>query len=110
MQRIYWLYLNGVPINRIATIRTKKKAPAPGGGDRWHWSTVYNILTNEKYMGDALLQKTYTPNFLTHKSMVNNRAIWQYYVENSHPAIVDKETWKLVQKIITAEHKRKTGA
>ena len=41
--------------------------------------------------------------------MVNNRAIRQYYVENSHPAIVDKETWKLVQKKITAEHKRKTG-
>lgn len=38
------------------------------------------------------------------------RAIRQYYVENSHPAIVDKETWKLVQKKITAEHKRKTGA
>ena len=69
-----------------------------------------SILTNEKYMGDALLQKTYTPNFLTHKSMVNNRTVRQYYVENSHPAIVDKETWKLVQKKITAEHKRKTGA
>lgn len=71
IQRIYWLYLNGVPINRIATILTKKKAPAPGGGNRWHWSTVYNILTNEKYAGDALLQKTYAPNFLTHKSMAN---------------------------------------
>lgn len=69
-----------------------------------------SILTNEKYMGDALFQKTYTPNFLTHKSMVNNRAIRQYYVENSHPAIVDKETWKLVQNKIAAEHKRKTGA
>lgn len=69
-----------------------------------------SILTNEKYMGDALLQKTYTPNFLTHKSMVNNRTVRQYYVENSHPAIVDKETWKLVQKKIAAEHKRKTGA
>ncbi len=74
-QRIYWLYLNSVTINRIATILTKKKATAPGGGCRWHGSTVYSILTNEKYMGDALLQKTYTPNFLTHKSMVNNRAI-----------------------------------
>ena len=42
----------------------------------------YSILTNEKYMGDALLQKTYTPNFLTHKSIANNRAIRQYYVEN----------------------------
>ena len=107
IQRIYWLYLNGVPINRIATILAKKKAPAPGRGCRWHWSTVYSILTNEKYMGDALLQKTYTPNFLTHKSMVNNRTVRQYYVENSHPAIVDKETWKLVQNKIAAEHKRK---
>lgn len=69
-----------------------------------------SILTNEKYMGDALLQKTYTPNFLNHKSMENNRTIRQCYVRNSHPAIVDKETWKLVQKKITAEHKRKTGA
>ena len=58
-------------------------------------------------MGDALLQKTYTPNFLNHKSMENNRAIRQYYVENSHPAIVDKETWKLVQKKLQPSTKGK---
>ena len=58
----------------------------------------------------VIMQKTYTPNFLTHKSMANNRTVRQYYVENSHPAIVDKETWKLVQNKIAAEHKRKTGA
>ena len=69
-----------------------------------------SILTNEKYMGDALLQKTYTPNFLPHKSMVNTRSMRQYYVENAQPAIVNKETWKLVQNKIAAEHKRKTGA
>ena len=80
------------------------------GKTKWWTSTINKILRNEKYIGDALLQKTYTPNFLTHKSMVNNRIIRQYYVENSHPAIVDKETWKLVQKKITAERKRKTGA
>lgn len=64
VQRIYWLYLNGVPINRIATILTKKKTPAPGGGDRWHWSTVYNILTNEKYAGDAPASENLYTKFL----------------------------------------------
>ena len=87
-----------------------QKLPIPVSFFFFFCNGTDSILTNEKYMGDALLQKTYTPNFLNHKSMENNRAIRQYYVENFHPAIVDKETWKLVQKKITAEHKRKTGA
>lgn len=60
--------------------------------------------------GDEVNEIADTPNFLTHKSMANNRTVRQYYVENSHPAIVNKETWKLVQNKIAAEHKRKTGA
>ena len=48
-------------------------------------------------MGDALLQKTYTPAFLAHKSITNNRIVQQYYVENSHEAIIDPKTWQIVQ-------------
>lgn len=66
VQRIYWLFLNNVPIIRICSILEKKGAKAPGGGMHWHYSTIRSILTNEKYAGVALLQKTYTPDRLYH--------------------------------------------
>jgi hypothetical protein len=49
------------------------------------------MLSNEKYKGEALLQKTYTTDFLTKKRVENNRAVPKYYVEESHPAIIDKD-------------------
>jgi site-specific DNA recombinase len=52
------------------------------------------MLQNEKYAGDALLQKTVTMDFLTHKRVVNDGHVQQFYVENSHPAIVSKETFR----------------
>jgi len=55
------------------------------------------MLSNEKYKGDALLQKTYTVDYLTKKRVENNGEIPQYYVEESHPAIIDRETWEAVQ-------------
>ena len=55
------------------------------------------MLSNEKYKGDALLQKTYTVDFLTKKRVENNGEVPQYYVEESHPAIIDKEMWEAVQ-------------
>ena len=106
VQRIYWLCQNGVSVNRIATILTNKRITAPGGGSRWHYSTVYSILSNEKYMGDALLQKTYTPDYLTHRSVKNNRKINAYHVRNSHEAIIDRETWYEVQRILASRSRR----
>ena len=76
-------------------------------------NNIVSILTNEKYKGDALLQKTYTKNYLDHKMVKNNGEIPQYYVENSHPAIIDKEMWEMVQaefarrKIIGASYSSK---
>lgn len=58
---------------------------------------MIKILKNEKYMGDALLQKTYTVDFLSKKRVVNKGHVPQYYVENSHPAIISKETYAAVQ-------------
>ena len=55
------------------------------------------MLTNEKYKGDALLQKTYTVDFLSKKRADNTGQVPQYYVEDSHPAIIDKEMWEAVQ-------------
>lgn len=58
------------------------------GGRKWHDSTIQKILRNEKYSGDALLQKTITVDFLTHKRVKNKGEVQQYYVEDSHPPII----------------------
>ena len=56
----------------------------PGGKDKWHQGTVKNILQNEKYKGCALLQKSYTADFLTKKQVPNHGEVPQYYVEDNH--------------------------
>ena len=60
-------------------------------------STIRNILTNEKYKGDCLLQKGYTADFLTKKRKTNNGELPQYYIEDDHKSIIDKETFDAVQ-------------
>ena len=67
------------------------------GNPRWHTSTVAKILRNEKYMGDALLQKTYTVDYLSKKQIKNNGIMPQYYVENDHGAIIPKEIFMRAQ-------------
>ena len=67
------------------------------GCSHWAQSTIRTILSNEKYMGDALLQKTYTVDFLTKKRIKNNGDIPQYYVENSHPAIISRDKFMMAQ-------------
>lgn len=66
------------------------------GGAKWHISTINKILRNEKYIGDALLQKTYTTDFLTKKRIKNNGTVPQYYVENNHEGIIPKDLYMLV--------------
>ena len=67
------------------------------GKEKWHTSTINKILRNEKYMGDALLQKTYTTDFLTKKRIKNNGTVPQYYVEGDHEAIIPKDLFMQVQ-------------
>ena len=69
----------------------------PAGKEQWCSSTVKSILTNEKYKGSALLQKRFTVDFLTKKSKVNEGEVPQYYIEESHPAIIVPEEFELVQ-------------
>lgn len=58
------------------------------GNEKWHTSNINQILRNEKFVGDALLQKTYTTDFLTKTRVKNHGVVPQYYVENSHEAII----------------------
>ena len=108
IRRIYSLYLEGYTPHRIAKTLTADGIPAPGGKAVWHQHSVQSILTNEKYKGDALLQKSYTVDFLTKKKKVNEGEIPQYYVENSHPHIVEPIIFEMVQREI--ERRKKGGS
>ncbi len=94
---IYKLFLEGKTIPGIARYLTNNKIPTPSGKEVWQASTILSILQNEKYKGDAMLQKSFTVDFLTKKKKANEGEVPQYYVENSHPAIVSPEVFDLVQ-------------
>ncbi len=84
VRRIYGLFLQGNSAYRIAQILTSEGIPTPAGKTEWSKSTVRSILKNEKYKGDALLQKSFIPDFLTKKQKKNSGEIPQYYVEGNH--------------------------
>ena len=65
----------------------------------WTSAMISRMITLERYCGDALLQKTYTPDFLTHKSRINNGEMPQYLVRDHHPAIISREQFERVQKV-----------
>ena len=98
VRKIYDLfYFKGKTPTYIATYLTEKKILSPSGKEIWQSSTVESILTNEKYKGDAFLQKTFTVDFLSKKKKVNEGEIQQYYLEGSHQAIISPELFDLVQ-------------
>lgn len=70
---------------------------SPSGKEKWYASTVESILTNEKYKGSALLQKSFTTDFLTKRKKINEGEVPQYYIDESHPAIISPEDFEQVQ-------------
>ena len=98
IRRIYSMFLQGMTPHGIAARLTADGIKSPGGKDKWNAGAVRSILTNEKYKGDALLQKSYTVDFLTKKKKVNEGEIPQYYVEGNHEAIIQPEVFELVQQ------------
>ena len=98
VKRIYREYLEGASMLKIARGLEADGILNGAGKVRWHTSNVNQILRNEKYIGDALLQKTYTVDFLTKKRVKNNGLVPQYYVENSHEAIIPREIFMQVQE------------
>jgi DNA invertase Pin-like site-specific DNA recombinase len=97
VRRIYTDYLNGKGANRIARELEEERVPNWNGTYTWYESSIQKMLSNEKHVGQALLQKTYTINYLTKKRAKNNGEVPQYLLEDSHPAIIDEETWEAVQ-------------
>ena len=98
VKRIFAMFLQGMTPYGIANRLTAEGILTPGKKKKWSATTVKSILGNEKYKGDALLQKTYTVDFLTKKKKNNEGEIPQYYVENNHEPIIDKEIFDMVQR------------
>ena len=105
VKHIYGMFLQGQSPFQIARTLTEEGIPSPGGKDHWNPSNIKSILTNEKYKGDALLQKSFTVDFLTKKKKTNEGEIPQYYVKDNHEAIIDPETFEMVQTLMTTRTK-----
>ena len=110
VKRIYREYLEGFSMDKIAAGLEADGILTGAGGTRWHTSTINKILRNEKYIGDALLQKTYTTDFLNKTRVKNNGLMPQYYVEGNHEAIIPKEIYMRVQEELVRRRVVKTSA
>lgn len=98
VKRIYERFLAGDSLATIANDLNADGIPTPSGNGQWQRGTIASILTNEKYKGDAILNKTYIRDCLSKKVMINNGERPKYYVENNHPAIIDSATFGRVQE------------
>lgn len=99
VRRIFSEYVSGESAEIIAERLLADKVPCRADG-KWAAPYLRRILRNEKYMGDALLQKTYISDHLTKRTFMNRGERPQYYAENTHPAIIDRGTYEKAQEIM----------
>lgn len=97
VRRIYWEYLEGASFLQIKRSLETDGIPNGAGHLKWHESNIHQVLTNEKYIGDALLQKTYTVSILDKKRAANNGGMPKYYVEGSYEAIIESDVFMKVK-------------
>ena len=105
VKRIYREYLHGYSVSKIAKGLTADGIETPSQKKKWYPSVILSILSNEKYYGGLICGKTYKPDVLSKKRYKNDGQVERYYIEHSHPAIISKEEFDLVQAEI---QKRKT--
>lgn len=104
---IYENFLDGMSVKDIAEELTRRKIPTVKGNDHWCEGTIYSMLHNERYCGDVIMQKTYTPDCLSHRSVKNRGQERKYIMRNHHPAIISRTQWDAVQSIIGSGRRRR---
>ena len=97
VKRIFREYLEGKSIIQIAKRLEEDGFRTVTGLEQWHPGTIDKMLSNEKFCGDACMQKTYTIDFLTKKKVKNQGYAPQYYIEDNHEAIIPKDLFHQVQ-------------
>ncbi len=100
VRTIYDRYLAGESKDDIAAYVTTLGISTSDGNERWNHKSISYILRNERYAGDALLQKKYTTDTLPFKRRINRGEKEQYFVPESHPPIVDRETFEAVSELL----------
>ena len=101
IRRIYQRYLDGCSEGQIAKELDREGTPTAKGVKAWSHQVVHSILCNEKYIGDALLQKTYVTDCINKQVKKNNGELPQYYIENNHPAIIPRNIYQQVREEMT---------
>lgn len=110
VQRIFDMYLHGIGSFKIAA-KLNEEGIQTITGKKWQDTTIRGMLKNEKYKGDCLLQKYYTPENMRGRTVRNNGEVQAYYIEENHPAIVSIEDWEEVHELMEKrKKKRKIGA
>lgn len=109
IKRIYREYLEGASYRDICNGLMADGILTGAGKKKWIPSTIHKILSNEKYIGDALLQKTITTNLLEKKREINNGLAPQYYVEDSHEAIIPRDLFMRVQEEMVRRANLRSG-
>lgn len=101
VRRIYIEYYHGKSLLKIGKELEQDEIPSPGKGKKWWPKVLAEILKNEKYIGDALFQKSYTTDHITHHRVknLNSEAATNYYVKNHHKAIIPRKLFHDVQVI-----------
>ena len=107
VREIFDKYLEGESVRTIAEYLTVNQIATPTGKVVWHYGTVKSILSNEKYKGDALINKTYVVDCISKKVKRNDGERAQYYVENNHPAIISPEKFNRVQEEMARRSSKK---
>ncbi len=98
VKEIYRFYLDGMSMNLIADRLNAKGFTTKGNGSPYRKAVIQRILTNEKYRGDALLQKTYVTDCITKKTRKNNGELPMYLVKNHHEPIISRADFNRVQE------------
>ena len=99
VRKIFDLYVQGNGVRKIKEYMESHGIKTVTGKTEWSTSTIDRMLSNEKYAGDVLMQKTYTPDFLTGKKEQNCGQVEMYLVENAHEPIIDRATFDKVQEM-----------
>ncbi|WP_349948893.1 recombinase family protein [Lacrimispora sp. BS-2] len=97
VKRLYSEFLSGKTVDYIKRIFEQEGVVNWDGSTKWQVTTLQSMLENEKYKGDAVLQKSYTVDFLTKKRAMNQGEIQKFYIEDDHEAIIEPRIWECVQ-------------
>ena len=107
---MFQAYLNGNSVKRIAEEMNRKEVHNSWKRGMWYEQLIRKMLSNEKYVGDSLCQKTFTTDTFPFARKTNHGEADQYYIENTHPAIISRETFEKVQNLLKKRAERRPSS